>query len=407
MKRVFRRLCAGLLPTCALILGLVGYTAHRFPDRYYATEASGWTLHCGVLTSACEPLYRDGVQAAARTDGTAAQLRLWGVFPVKDVTVQLTKQPTVVLGGTPFGVKLYTDGVLVVGLSAVDGTGGSPAKRAGVQIGDTLLSVDGQAVATNEEVAARVAASGGRTLTLRLRRDGVEFDTQLTPAHSAAEGMYKIGMWVRDSSAGIGTLTFYDPESGVYAGLGHAICDVDTGKPLPVGGGELVPATVFGIVPSTAGKAGELRGCFESGVLGRLCANATTGIYGVAEGTPTDVERIPLALKQQVTSGAAQVYTTLGGSTPAWYDIEIEQVRYHDNAPTQNMVIRITDERLLAQTGGIVQGMSGSPIVQNGRLVGAVTHVFVNDPHKGYAIFAENMYRTAAHVAAEALQDAA
>ncbi len=153
-----------------------------------------------------------------------------------------------------------------------------------------------------------------------------------------------------------------------------------------------VPASIFGIVRGVSGQAGELRGCFESGTLGTLEANLPTGIFGTVRRPPSAAERIPLAMKQQVVTGSARVRTTLKGQTPDWYDLEITQIRYQDGSPTRNMVIRITDPRLLEQTGGIVQGMSGSPIVQNGQLVGAVTHVFVNDPTQGFAVFAEHMY---------------
>lgn len=389
------------MPLCAVLWGLIGYTAKTFPDRYYTAEDTAWTLHCGALSSVCEPLTasrKQSLPASASADD-ATWLKLWGVFPVKEVTVRQTEQPIVALGGTPFGIKLYTDGVLLVGLTPVEHTGGSsPAKAAGLRVGDLLLSIDGQAVATNEEVAAIVAHSGGKTLSLRVRRDGVEFDAQLTPAFSQTEGAYKAGMWVRDSSAGIGTMTFYDPSTGVCAGLGHAVCDVDTGEPLPISGGELLPASVFGVIRGTAGAAGELRGCFEDGSIGPLYANVQTGVFGVTDAVPDGAERLPLAMKQQVVTGAARVYTTVQGQTPDWYDVEIVKVRYYDASPTQNMVIRITDARLLEATGGIVQGMSGSPIVQNGRLIGAVTHVFVGDPTQGFAVFAENMYRTAQSV---------
>ena len=395
--RFFQRLSAGLLPLCAALFGMVAYTAETFPDRYYATQPGDLPLHSGLFSSVATPLHEAQSTRAVMTDGEnseqASLLRLWGIFPVKEVTVRLTEQPTVLLGGTPFGIKLYTDGVLIVGLTEVDCIGGgSPAKAAGLRIGDTVLSVNGVSVSTNEEVAALISRSGGQTLTLCVCRDGISFEALLTPVRSEAEGTYKAGMWVRDSSAGIGTVTFYDEESGRLAGLGHAICDADTGAALPISGGELVPASIFGIVRGVSGQAGELRGCFESGTLGTLEANLSTGIFGTVRRPPSAAERIPLAMKQQVVTGPARVRTTLKGQTPDWYDLEITQIRYQDGSPTRNMVIRITDPRLLEQTGGIVQGMSGSPIVLIGQLVGAVTHVFVNDPTQGFAVFAEHMY---------------
>ena len=206
-------------------------------------------------------------------------------------------------------------------------------------------------------------------------------------------------MWVRDSSAGIGTLTFYSPSSQVFAGLGHPVCDVDTGETLPLSSGEIVPAKIYSVNRGVSGTPGELRGGFEKGTLGNLTVNGETGIYGTLSNLPTLNDPVPVAMKQQVKSGSAQVLTTIDGTTPKLYDIRIDQVRYNDSSPTRNMVIVITDQELLDKTGGIVQGMSGSPILQDGKLIGAVTHVFVNDPTKGFAIFAENMLKTAETVA--------
>ena len=210
-----------------------------------------------------------------------------------------------------------------------------------------------------------------------------------------SENRLKAGLWVRDSSAGIGTLTFYVPGSDIFAGLGHAVCDVDTGDVLPIASGEIVPARIYSVVKGQSGEPGELRGGFELGSLGNLAVNGETGIYGSLTQTPVRGDPVPVAMKQQVKTGYAQVLTTIDGTEPELYDIRIDQVRYNDSSPTRNMVIVITDERLLEETGGIVQGMSGSPILQDGKLVGAVTHVFVNEPTKGFAIFAENMLKTA------------
>lgn len=181
----------------------------------------------------------------------------------------------------------------------------------------------------------------------------------------------------------------------MFGGLGHAICDIDTGEPLPLASGEIVPARIYSIIKGQSGEPGELRGGFELGTLGNLSINSETGIYGILNKTPISGQPVPIAMKQQVRTGAAKLLTTTLGTTPELYEIKIERVRYNDSSPTRNMVISITDKRLLDKTGGIIQGMSGSPILQDGRLIGAITHVFVNDPTKGFAIFAENMLKTA------------
>jgi len=262
-------------------------------------------------------------------------------------------------------------------------------------MGDVLVSIDGTAVNTTEQVAGIIESAGDRTLYFIIRRDNITFDVRFRCEKSVNENRYKAGMWVRDSSAGIGTLTFYVPGSNVFGGLGHAICDVDTGEILPLSSGEVVPARIYSVIRGMSGEPGELRGGFEAGTLGNLTVNGETGIYGFLTKTPTIGDVVQVAMKQQVKTGYAQILTTIDGTTPELFDVQIDQVRYNDSSPTRNMVIVITDKKLLEKTGGIVQGMSGSPILQDGKLVGAVTHVFVNDPTRGFAIFAENMLKTA------------
>ena len=395
--RRFWRITAGVLtPLCLALLVWMGWAAGTLPDSYRTTDEQAWTLSDGLIRATAVSGGASLAASAGESDLREVELRLFGVFPVKTVTVRSIPARTVVLCGTPFGIKAYTDGVLVVGLTAVESAAGSrnPAQAAGIRVGDVVLSVDGQSVTTNEQLSDCIADGGGRTQTFRVRRDGVEFSAQVTAVWSSADNGYKTGMWVRDSAAGIGTLTFYDESTGMLAGLGHAICDVDTGQPIPISGGELVPAYVFGVTRGQVGAAGELRGCFTDGTLGTLTVNADSGIYGQSDAAPVDGERVEVAMKQQVEVGPAKVYTTVSGDTPAWYDVEVTRIRYNES-PTRHLVIRITDSRLLEATGGIVQGMSGSPLVQNGRLIGAVTHVLVNDPTQGYAIFAETMLKSA------------
>ena len=398
MKRGIRWLTAGLSVVCAVILTLVGVAGASTPGVFQNTDKSGsFSLFSGAVVATAMPKTGSETVAVNSGDLSEWELTLFGLFPVKTVTVKSVDAPVVQLCGVPFGIKAYTDGVLVVGLTAVDTHQGNalPAKEAGIRVGDVILSIEGQAVRTNEEVSALIAGGEGRAQTFRVRRDALEFSVTVRAAYSASEGTFKAGMWVRDSAAGIGTLTFYDGESGVLAGLGHAICDVDTGEPLPVSGGELVPAYIFDVEKGESGKAGELRGSFVGGSFGMLSKNVDTGIYGKSQTSPVTGQPVILASKQQVKEGAAKVYACVKGNEPAWYDVEITKIRYNESAPTRNLVVKITDPALLQKTGGIVQGMSGSPILQDGRLVGAVTHVFLNDPTEGYGIFAENMWKTA------------
>lgn len=386
-----------LTPLCLAVQIGIGFYASAVPSAYVVSQGGDLTLPAPLTANAA---------AGGQTEAYDATVRLLGVFPVKNVSVRQADDMEVLLGGDVFGMKLYTSGVLVVGLTDVDTASGSrnPAADAGVQVGDVIESIDGHTVSTKAEVAALVEQSGGQPMTLRVRRDGVSFDVRFAAVLSAGESRYKAGLWVRDSSAGIGTMSFYLPSSGVFAGLGHPICDVDTGEVLPISSGEIVPARVYSITKSVEGDAGELCGGFNGAGCGRLMINSACGVYGVADKRPTSGEVVAVAPRQEVTTGAAKIYCTLDDDGPQWFDIEIRRVRYAGGE--QDMDITVTDPALLERTGGIVQGMSGSPIVQNGKLVGAMTHVLVNDPTRGYAIFAETMLETAEGVAKTPLKKA-
>ncbi len=399
MRVLIRCTCCVLALVCGLTFGAVGYLQERLPDRFAVGE--GQQLHIGDWLHSRNRFRGDAVSTAVAGGEYRTCLTLGGLIPIKEVAVTVTDHQVVMVCGTPFGIKLYTKGVLVVGLSDVDTAAGkvNPAAAAGVCVGDTILAVNGQSVSTGDEVGALITAAGGKKITLRLERDGVAFDASFTPVKSVGEDSYRAGLWVRDSAAGIGTLTFYAPASGTFAGLGHAVCDVDTGAPMSLSGGEIVPARIFGITKGKAGTPGALKGCFDTGSLGTLQRNGDNGLYGDLTAYPEGWQTMPVAHRQQVTVGYAQILCTVDGTRPQLYDVEIERVRYGGADSTRHLRLRVTDPDLLALTGGIVQGMSGSPILQNGHLVGAVTHVLVDDSTRGYGIFAEDMLTTADTVA--------
>ena len=406
MRRFVRVLSLLLCVLSALVFGGIAYTD--------AVTAESFTVSTGdslKLPSVLASVRENGVwQTQARESGRyEATVSLFGIFPVREVAVEVKEHPDVAVCGMPFGIKMFTQGVLVVGLSDVDSRQGSksPARLAGLRVGDCILSIDGEAVSTTAQVASIVENSKGHSLSLRVRRAQVEFDVTLTPLASVKERCLKAGMWVRDSAAGIGTLTFYDVTSGVFAGLGHPVNDADTGERVPISSGEIVPASVFGVTKGQVGSPGELLGSFQKGSWGVLMTNIDTGLYGVLSEQPDAWATLPIAYKQEVTEGEAQLITTIAGDRPIAYNITIEKVDYRDSVPTQNMVIHVTDEVLLEATGGVLCGMSGSPIVQNGSLVGAVTHVFVGDPTRGYAVFAENMLDSAQSLVMPMQEDAA
>jgi stage IV sporulation protein B len=355
-----------------------------------------------LAASKASPEAADAVQTAITEDNGSSEsalkgsYKLLGIFPVKDATTILTKRSYVILGGDVFGIKLYTKGVLIAKTDTVTTEKGSenPAFAAGLRSGDIIEAIDGKEVNRKQEVSDAILGCEGEPLDLTVRRAGDVLHLSLEPVLGAGSDKYLAGLWIRDSSAGIGTVTFYDPESNTLAGLGHAICDVDTGEILPVSGGELVRAKVMGCYKGVSGKPGELCGVFENEVLAKLKINSAQGIYGTLNALP-EGKKVPVALQNEVKTGPAQIYATVDGDAPRYYDAEIEKVSAGSASSAKNMTIRITDETLKEKTGGIVQGMSGAPLLQNGVLVGAVTHVFVNTPLAGYAIFAQTMVEVA------------
>ena len=329
-------------------------------------------------------------------------LMLGGIIPVKTVTAVESEARYVIPSGSVFGLKMLTDGAVVASLSPVETASGTvcPAELAGIQSGDIILTANGQQINSFDTLSSVISAAGenGQPVQITYSRDNTEKQTSLSPVQTT-DGQWLAGMWVRDSSAGIGTITWYDPASGLFTGLGHPVCDVDTGELMPLNRGEAVEVSVTGVSKGQSGTPGELKGCFlEQHILGPLTANTDTGIYGQLRGGSQvlDTAPVPVATKQEVHTGAATILTTLDGSTPKEYDVEIEQVDLSGDSATKNLVVRITDPELIEAAGGIVQGMSGSPILQDGMIVGSVTHVFVNDPLRGFGIFAENILMGAA-----------
>ena len=405
IRGVVKTLAILLLITCAATFTAVYSLSETLPNSYMVTGDKPLEI-MGKL-----PVLADGFDArsaSAQSHQTAASgydvsLKIFGIVPIKSAKVEVVDELYVATSGAPFGVKLYTSGVMVVGLSEVQTKDGkkNPADDAGIIKGDNIVTVDGSTVASNEAVAAVIERAGGRSVKVVLMREGEELVKTLTPVLCASEGVYKAGLWVRDSSAGIGTLTFYSPALDMVTGLGHGICDTDTGALLPLGGGEIVSAKIFDLQKSTPGVPGELKGRFLDDVIGTLMKNCEAGIYGSGGKYIIQENLVRIAMKQEVYTGEAQIITTIDAEGPKRYNCVIENVHFNNDNLTQNMIINVTDKNILTKSGGIVQGMSGSPIIQNGKLVGAITHVFVGDPTRGYGIFAETMYNMAIKVEEE------
>lgn len=394
--RKFVRTAAGIVSVCVLsVLSLALYVSNSLPDKFYVTQGEALSIRSpfNIYPEADNTFLP--VEAYSTVGNTyPMNLKMFGGVCVKQVQVQVVDRKTVIPCGTPFGIKLFTEGVIVVGMSDVETSGGllNPAKQCGIQIGDIVISINGQSASSNEQIAALIQSSHGEPLEFRVRRGNKTFTTRLSPLVSETDGQYKAGIWVRDSSAGIGTMTYYDPSSGCYGGLGHAVCDVDTQMIMPLFSGEIVRASINGVNPGHSGIPGELRGLFlESGAMGTLDMNSETGVFGTLYRRIPCRETVEIAYSQEIERGPATILCTTEGETPKEFSVTIERINAADASETKNMVVSVTDPRLLSQTGGIVQGMSGSPILQNGKLIGAITHVFVNDPTRGYGIFIENM----------------
>ena len=309
------------------------------------------------------------------------------------------KSPELVLpGGDTFGVELHTKGVLVVGTAAVDCPGEdiSPAEQAGVKAGDIILSIDGKEISSVTAMVELVADSAGKTVQIELQRQGKHKEVTLTPAKSESEHCWKAGVWIRDTTAGIGTVTYYLPETGSFSGLGHGICDSDTGVLMPLSRGIVMDVKISSIRKGAKGAPGELKGYFCSGKIGSLIGNTRSGVYGVLASMPAydKQDLIPVAQAGEIHEGSVTIRCTLDDSGIHEYKAKIVKLCGGDKNG-KNFVLEVTDPALLAKTGGIVQGMSGSPVIQNGKLVGAVTHVLLDDPARGYGIFIENVLNAA------------
>ncbi|NLO81593.1 MAG: SpoIVB peptidase [Clostridiales bacterium] len=325
--------------------------------------------------------------------------KLFGILPIKQMKIEVQPVKKIFPGGNSIGVSLYTQGALVVGISEVmdpEGFIHYPAGEAGLRPGDVIERVNGVYVENAEHLSELVNQLKDNGVELDVRRGNIIFKTHINPAIDHHDNKYRLGIWVRDSTAGVGTLTFYDPENGCFGALGHAITDLDTGTLLSVKNGEIMESKIIDIKQGKRGEPGELKGVFsgKQKLIGSILRNTQYGIYGkMYKPLPSFYydEPLPICYQHDVRPGKASILTTVDDRGIREFDVQIKKINYQQRPNSKGMVIEITDPELLELTGGIVQGMSGSPIIQNGRIVGAITHVFVNDPKKGYGIFIEWM----------------
>jgi len=392
---------SGKLPSeYNITLGNTHFFNSKFPFSYRITDSSKSIIEFGNKNDLFDRVFNQEIALEPITEGTTdLQLRLFGLVPYKNLKVNVVPQVYVMPGGQSIGVRLNTEGVLVVGLTDIVDTSGKKrniAEEHGIKLGDTLVEINDTTIINSLHVADIVTNSNGEDIKLTFLRDNKEYDVVVNPIKASEDEKYRLGLWVRDKTAGVGTMTFYEVESGKFGALGHAITDADTGSLLSVKDGEIISSRVVSIEQGQRGKPGEIKGVFYdvNNPLGKLQKNTPFGVYGeLIRKIPNDYLSgpIPIAFQHEVNEGKAFVFTTTDDNEIQQYEIEITKVNPQSKPNIKSMIIKVTDERLLNKTGGIVQGMSGSPIIQDGKLVGAITHVLINDPTRGYGVFIEWM----------------
>lgn len=359
----------------------------------------------GILSHViqAEPLLEtDAVMASNMETSDVIQVsyKLFGIFPLKTSQIEVMPDIKLLPGGQSIGVSLQAKGVMVVGQAAVTGSDGKPsfpAKEAGIEVGDVILKIENQDVKTDQDVANAIHQAGQKQgyADILCSRNGQYLQKRITTVYCPETHRYRVGLYVRNEAAGVGTLTFYDPQTGKYGALGHVINDADTNQKIEIANGSVIASSIYAIEKGRRGHPGEKVGSFVSQSLftGNIEKNSISGIFGTMQGKVTNPyfnDVVSVAWEAEIKEGPAKIYTVLDGEKIEEFDVQIERVM-HNRTDSKNMVIRVVDQRLLDRTGGIIQGMSGSPIIQEGKIVGAVTHVFVNDATRGYGVFIQNM----------------
>lgn len=335
-------------------------------------------------------------------DSNKYEIKFLGMIPLKSVEVEKIKDLELYPGGVPIGVRVSSEGVLVVGYSDIEINSEkeeSPGKVGGLEIGDVILKINGIEMHNSRDLVKAIKQSEKDSIKVDILRRG-ENITKIVTLKKENNKDYKIGLWIRDSTAGVGTMTFYDDTSKKFGALGHPITDSDTNEPFLIKDGDVIESSIISIRKGEKGSPGELKGIFinESNPTGEIDKNTQSGIFGQLNSNilqKSDIKRLKVGFRDEIVPGKAKIITTIDENGPQEYEIEIEKLLNQNVASSKSMVIKVTDPRLLEKTGGIVQGMSGSPIIQNNKIVGAVTHVLINKPDTGYGIYIEWMLQDA------------
>ena len=373
----------------SLFFVLRAFAYNHMPDSFYSTKKETIYIDTFIPFIKFKVKPKSNYLSALSNDKTyVCNLSLFGV-PLKNVELKIADRKSVVPYGIPFGAKIFTQGVMIINVSPVESAKGD-IKISILKKGDVITHANGIPINSNEDLLKIVENSEGKNLNLKIIRNNLNFEANVAPVKSV-ENIYRLGILVRDSSSGIGTITFCNKEGTLFAGLGHAIRDSETNEIIPLSHGEIMKANIKNVIKPHNGRSGELRGVFECSI-GSIDLNNNSGVYGkIISKIESDFAPLEVAMKQEVKKGPAKIISTVYGTSPKVYDINIDKISFDKKNPNKNISISICDKSLIDKTGGVVQGMSGSPIIQDGMLVGALTHVVSDNPIHGYGIFAETM----------------
>ena len=403
LKRLIKKL---LLVFFLLIMYSYALVITNLPDELVVFE--GETIFMKTLLGLNIKLNDETIETSSNSSQSLTkqagkstlEVSLFDSINIKNVNVDVLPKTTVIPVGNIAGVKLYTNGVLVVGMSEIEGYDNKkykPYENKGIKEGDTIVKIDEKLINSTEDLIETVNNSQGRDIKVQYIHQEETKECSISPVKTS-NSQYKLGLWVRDSAAGVGTVSFYEPTSKTFGALGHGITDIDTNELINIASGEFVTTRILNITKGESGNPGKIQGTVENQTnIGKIYKNSKFGIYGKVDNISSlniDMSKeMEVALREEIKTGKARILCSLDNQQPQEYEIEIEKINKENNYDNKSMQIKITDQKLLEKTGGIIQGMSGSPVIQNGKFVGAVTHVLVNDPTKGYAVFGDIMLK--------------
>ena len=408
MKKLFKKM---ILLTFLLIIYVYILVISNIPDKITIFEGENISLKTifGMTVNSEDEVLEVSANSGEKTihkiGNETLSVSLFDKLFLKSVDVSVLPKTTVIPVGNIAGVKLYTNGVLVVGMSEIQGEDSKtykPYENTGIEEGDTIVKVNENLVNSTDDLIEKVNMSKGEKVEIEYIHDEETKECSITPVKTSEEE-YKLGLWVRDSAAGVGTVTFYEPSTQSFGALGHGITDIDTGDLLNIASGEFVTAKVLNIKKGEDGNPGKIQGTVEEQeTIGEITKNTEFGIYGKIQDLSSlnidTSKEMEVAMREEIETGKAMILCSLDNQTVKEYEIEITKIYRNNNYNNKSMEIKVTDEELIEKTGGIIQGMSGSPIIQNGKFVGAVTHVLVNSSTEGYAIFGDLMLKQSKEV---------